>query len=484
VSPAGRPQMRRRPTRGQPGHGWAPVLAGAAVALALLPGRVFAQHLDLDVSRIVSWTAEMARAANIPALAVVVTDADETRGIATAGVSGTDRALNAGSRFYIGSVTRTMTAMGVMRLVDKGSAELDVPVTRYLPGLHFSDPERGGRVTVEHLLRHSSGLPTIWAFNRRVQRTGRLDHVPFFAAPGGEVRHSSLNYQILGMLIERVSGLPYDEFMEREIFAPAGMERTTARRAEADDMVRGHTYFFGFPVGRSEPDYAESMIPAGYVITTPEDMAAFMRFYLNGGTVRAKSSPGAVLTEAPTLSHSGMTSGFYSSVAIFPEEGFGVAVLAARNAGPFRPAPDDVLDGLVRIVRGEAPEPYIPWERIIRLGILVLILAGLWRTGRLLREWRGLGRPRSVGHTTPIIARLVLELTLSVGIPLWIILGLARLPIQAFLEFYPDFGIALLLVPALAIPSAVLRTLVKSERWRREGFGGVSGTPAEGVETV
>jgi len=478
--------------------------AGLSVwLLALLSAPVTAQAPEVDVPAVVDWAERMARVAQLPALAIVITDAEGTVAAVTVGESGGEAPLDPDSRFYIGSVTKTLTAVGLMRLVDRGAVELNAPLLRYMPELTFSDPERGAGLTVEHLLRHSSGLPTMVAFNRRVQQTGRIDHVRFFADPGQEVRYSSLNFQLLGMLIERVGGDPYAEFMEREVLAPAGMSRSTFGRTD-EDLVQGHTYLFGFPVARDEPEYPELMVPTGYAITTPEDMAAYMRVYLNGGmgadgevlspeAVRAMATPPsgdfgvglgwgvAGRWGSRALSHSGMTPGFYSTVALFPDEGIGITVMAARNAGPFLAAPDAVLEGLVLIVRGEEPEPYFPWERMIRYGLLVAILFDLWKTGRLWRAWSAMGRPPSVAHTRRVVGRLVLDLTLAVAIPLWIVLGLARLPIQGFLEFYPDFGIALIAFPALAIPAAVLRALTASRRWRQKAYAaGTEAAPAEG----
>lgn len=454
--------------------------------------------IQVDTAAVTRWVESMMGPAQFPAAAVVIADATGPIYVRTFGESDTDEALTRDSRFYLGSTTKTMTGLAVKQLVAQGLVELDTPVLRYLPDLRFSDPDRGGRVTVRHLLQHTSGLPTIAAFNRRVQRTGEIQNVRFFADPGAEVAYSSLNYQLLGALIEAVSGLPYETYMADRLFGPAGMTRTTAIReeAEAGGLVQGHSYVFGWPVARDEPAYQDRLIPAGYVVSTPADVGRYLALYLDqgvastvgvdsgldlgsdiGSDIRSDLGPdmalGWVISQQPggtVWNHAGMTPGFYSKFAILPDEGLAVAVLTSRNAGPFKDAPAELMNGVLRVVRGAAPNPYFPWERILRLVLAVLVLRSLYATGRLYSRWTTLKSPRRMAHTTGIVARVVFDLALAATLPLWIIRGVAKLPIQEFLTFYPDIGIALILFPALAIPAALLRSLVTSEKLRLEGF--------------
>lgn len=439
----------------------------------------------IDTAAVTRWIEAMMGPAQFPAAAVVIVDASGPIYVRTFGNSGTERALTPDSRFYLGSTTKTMTGLAVQQLVEQTLVELDAPVLRYLPKLRFSDADRGARVTVEHLLRHTSGLPTIAAFNRRVQLTGRIDDVEFFAEPGAEVAYSSLNYQLLGELLEEVSGLPYATYMADRVFGPIGMTRTTADRAEAemDGLVQGHSYVFGWPIARDEPRYSDRLIPAGYVISTPTDVGRYLALHLKVQRVdrpgleqelETLSSPDLSMSwgvsesaDGSRWSHAGTTPGFSSKFVVFPNEGLAVAVLTSRNSGPFKDAPSALLDGVIQVVRGEEPQPYFPWERILRIGLAFLILRAIYGTGRLHKKWKAMMSPRRMAHTTRIVGRVLFDVALAAALPLWIIRGVAKLPIQEFLEFYPDIGIALILFPALAIPAALLRSLIASEELRR-----------------
>jgi CubicO group peptidase (beta-lactamase class C family) len=409
------------------------------------------------------------RTAQLPGVAVVVVDRNGPLFVETFGGTEVDGApFTPRSAVYLGPATETMTALGILQLAESGAIDLDAPAIRYLPALDFPPGEPVDPLTVRHLLTDSSGLPTIAAFSRRVRREGRMDRVRFFAAPGEEARYSRLNSLLLGQIIEAASGRPYGTYMRERVFSPLGMSRTTADRdgLERSGLAQGHTYFMGWPIARTEPAYADRMIPTGYVITTADDLGRYLSALLAASD---GVGPGWEITRRAgerALYRAGTTPGFYAALAVLPDVDRAVAVLATRSAGPFLDAPGELLDGVLEIALGRSPVDYFPWERILRLGLIVLIVAGLVRLFRVASAWRALGGPRALAHTSPILGRVVLDLALAAAVPLWIILGLVEMPIQAFLERYPDLGIALILLPVLVIPDTVLRSLVTSERWR------------------
>jgi peptidyl-prolyl cis-trans isomerase A (cyclophilin A) len=436
-----------------------------------------APTIRLDTAAVTRWVESVMGHGQFPAAAVVIVDGSGPLYLRSFGVSGTDHSLSTDSRFYLGASTGALTALGVQQLVSTGAVTLDSPLIQYLPDLRFADRTRGAQLTVEHLLRHASGLPAIAAFNRRVQETGRIERVHFFADPGTEVEYSGLNDLLLGALIEEVSGLPYGDFMRWRVFGPLGMTRTTAFReeAEAEGLVQGHGYLFGWPVVRRESEYADRMIPANYIVSTPADLGRYLQRSLASDMTpplgpeqgpewgwEASDRSGSVVW----LRH-GATAGFYSTLAILPNERLGIAVLTSRTAGPFRGAPSQLSDGVIRVVRGEAPNPYFPWERTGRVALSLLMLVGIYWTARLHRMWKALESPRRMAHTPGIVGRVIVDLTLAAVLPLWIIRGALKLPIQEILDIYPDIGVALILFPTLAIPASVLRALVTSELLRQ-----------------
>jgi D-alanyl-D-alanine carboxypeptidase len=142
--------------------------------------------------------------------------------------------------FRIGSVTKQFTAVGIMKLIERGEISLEDPVTLFIPRL----PGRFSSVHVKHLLSNTSGIPDYMQteeFNHLIETDYHyivneeldLDKVLKIIAesnlthePGVRYSHSNSNYFLLAGIIEKVSGEPYFEFLKREIFDPAGMANT------------------------------------------------------------------------------------------------------------------------------------------------------------------------------------------------------------------------------------------------------------------
>jgi D-alanyl-D-alanine carboxypeptidase len=134
--------------------------------------------------------------------------------------------------FRIGSVTKQFTAVAILMLRARGKLALDDRITRYLPGY----PVGRRRITIEHLLRHTSGIasytnmPGFWQKSQQWMTVE--DHIAYFKneplrfAPGERFEYNNSGYFLLGAIIEKVSGMPYGDFLKRAIFDKLGMTRT------------------------------------------------------------------------------------------------------------------------------------------------------------------------------------------------------------------------------------------------------------------
>ncbi|HKU67370.1 MAG TPA: serine hydrolase domain-containing protein [Candidatus Baltobacteraceae bacterium] len=159
--------------------------------------------------------------------------------------------------FPIGSITKQFTAAAVMELVERGKVDLNARVSRYLP-----DAPHGGEITVRELLDQTSGLPdylenkpllaSIMAGTVRPQPIARMialvDGKPLHFKPGTKYEYSNTNYALAGMLIARVSGMSYPQFLERTIFAPqhfSAMQYLRTSVPSGTDVSRGYTYSKG-----------------------------------------------------------------------------------------------------------------------------------------------------------------------------------------------------------------------------------------------
>ena len=167
----------------------------------------------------------------------------------------------------LGSLTKTYTAVLVLRLAERGLLDLDAPLGRWFPGRPASE-----RVSVRMLLDHSSGIPELlgprtmllstWS-SRRVWTDGELEHMaldPDLAfEPGSDHRYSNSNYVLLGLIAQRVTGRPLASLLREEILGPLHLESTAYLPAEATPprLVAG---------------FDRDLIPLpGWHVTTPEN---------------------------------------------------------------------------------------------------------------------------------------------------------------------------------------------------------------------
>ena len=158
--------------------------------------------------------------------------------------------IGAGTNFRLASVTKQFTAMAVMLLVHDGRLRYEDPLARFFPDF----PEYGRTVTVRHLLTHTSGLPDYedlmepgrWTEDRQIQDVevlGLLQHAhPKFAA-GTSWSYSNSGYVVLGLIVAKVSGVPFADFLQQRIFQPLHMDHTLAYvkgTADVPERAFGH----------------------------------------------------------------------------------------------------------------------------------------------------------------------------------------------------------------------------------------------------
>jgi CubicO group peptidase (beta-lactamase class C family) len=265
---------------------------------------------------------------NILAGAVVMV-ASPDKVLATETVGYADREgkvpMKADQLFWIASMSKPMTAAALMMLVDEKKVDLDAPVAKYLPEFSrvtiasqgdksqppFHQPKN--TMTVRDLLRHSSGMP----FKSSVEEP-TLDRLhledavrsyvmtPLIYEPGTKHVYSNAGINTAGRIIEVVSGMPYEDFMEKRLFAPLGMKDTTFRPTEEQVKRLAKSYrpnkenngLVETPVTQLQyplTDRNRQPMPAGGLFSTAADVTAFCQMVLRGGTT---SDGKRILSEA------------------------------------------------------------------------------------------------------------------------------------------------------------------------------------------
>ena len=261
--------------------------------LCCCAGAAFASSLDTDINDIL-----VEEGLTGIAWALVHQDGEVTLGSAGVQDKTTGTVFAPGTRFHVGSLTKTLLATGVLRLVTEGRIDLDTPVLRYLPDL-FSGrpPEAFSDITIRQLLDHTAGLNDahLWQmFSERADPDAPLvaafpdpeTQLRVRSQPGSRFSYSNIGYTLLGMIVESITGDRYESYLDEFLLAPLGMHDstfafTTQEGEDADPKLAwGHV--------DSETRYPATPIflrPAGQFTTTTGDLARFAQFLLSDGVI-------------------------------------------------------------------------------------------------------------------------------------------------------------------------------------------------------
>lgn len=266
--------------------------------------------------------------------------------------------------YEIGSVTKQFTATALLRLVDEGKVDLDADVTTYLPDLDT----QGHRVPVRRLLDHTSGIRSYTEMRGfgtlRMARLPRdtlvrlVQQEPFDFAPGERLVYNNSAYFLLGLLIEKVSGLSYADYLARHLFEPLGISNSRYCSEQAVISRRANGYEMS-PGGLVRASYLDHTWPyaAGSLCSTIGDLVTWTRA-LHGGRVLSapmyrllvtpeplndgtpvRYAKGLAITEVaghPVIAHGGGINGFLSGLTWFPESETVIVVLV-NTSGPVQP---------------------------------------------------------------------------------------------------------------------------------------------------
>lgn len=239
--------------------------------------------------------------------------------------------------FRPGSVSKLFTWTAIMQLVEQGKIDLDADVNRYLT--QFQIPEAfGAPVTIRNLLTHSGGfedggigylfvespdeiVPLAESLARHIPGRVRPPTTDF--ASGTGVAYSNYGTALAGLIVANVSGMPFEEYVERHIFEPLDMTRSTFREPLPDNLAERMAVGYLPKDGGFAPfgfEYIANFGPAGALSATAADMARFMIAHLSDGAFEdrrileadtARLMHGRSLSPDPAVN--GMALGFYET---------------------------------------------------------------------------------------------------------------------------------------------------------------------------
>ena len=201
--------------------------------------------------------------------------------------------------YRLASVTKPITATAVLQLVEAGKVDLDAPIQRYVPAF----PEKQWPVTVRHLLSHQAGIRN-WTdeefhntrhFATLAESLAVFKDDPLLFEPGSRTQYTSLGYNLMGAVVEGVSGKPFLEYLQERVFAPAGMES-----ARGDDVLAiipnraaGYQMTAGGELRNSPMSDTSNRTAGGGLVATAEDVARFAIAFQRGTLLKPSTAQAA-----------------------------------------------------------------------------------------------------------------------------------------------------------------------------------------------
>lgn len=347
--------------------------------------------LDDAIAAIRAYAPQAMAQQGTPGLSVAITDRTHTLAIITLGYANLEShaPVTPSTRFAIGSITKSMTAIALLEMRDEGRVDLDAHVTRYLPWFSIHG---GASILVHELLSHTAGVPDDYSVSPgylySVQAL-RAAHTLF--TPGTSWSYSNDGFATVGAIVSALDHRPWSDSLQERVLNPLGMTDTAPvfTPETLESAATGYEFRDFDRPAPPHPDLVPSRVmdfvdPAGSVLSTPGDMARYLRFYLNLGVTAsgrrllsadsfrrmthpdvyrngtAAGSPTVTLPEAPqfyrnygfglatfesdpefrgdtVVGHTGGVSGYTACMQADLTRGFGVVAMANLVEAPLHP---------------------------------------------------------------------------------------------------------------------------------------------------
>ncbi|MFZ6019567.1 MAG: serine hydrolase domain-containing protein [Chloroflexota bacterium] len=471
-----------------------------------------------ELQKIDSYILRQMKDLDIPGIAIGIVRGDQvvyTQGYGVADDTG--RAMQSDTPFLIASLSKPITALGIMQLVEEGKIDLDAPVQTYLPWFRVANEDISSKITVRHLLHQTSGFDERDSYIRnlstdssddaletsiRALNTAELNFIP-----GKAFEYTNTNYDILGLLIQTVSGQSYEEYIKKKIFDPLDMNQsyTSLEDARTGNMTRGYYPFFGITTAYDHlMPYARIVKPSAGLFSSAEDLTHFLIAHLNQGQYQGNSilseagittlhAPGIQFSEnagyamgwtvfsfpdmvsatpynsVPTgISHAGEWVGYTSLLVLIPELETGIVLLINKSDSSRMPEYFSIGWSLSMLAVGLEPlesqsADFIRKNSRILLAAVILVLgiSMVWAV-RTLRQLS-----LNSGSVTRQKRKLIIQMSLLAFVDIALSGGLIFIwlpntkdSLSLALRFNPDIGLMYVLLLMFTLGWGTIRTLL------------------------
>ena len=471
---------------------------------------------DQAYEKVDAFLQERIGAMGLPGAAIaVVEDGEQVHSAAFGDADESGRPMTAQTPVLLASTSKSLTAIAVMQQVEAGRLRLDEPVKTYLPWFTLRD-SRASDITVRHLLHQASGMAAKDTAFEGTDAQGpeaieegvrALSDSALAGAPGAAFGYANANFNILGLLVQTVSGQPFGDYIEQHVFDPLGMDHSHPSRAAArtDNAAAGHSLWFGTFWRQTEVPAPTTGMPSSTMYASAEDLGHELIALLNEGqyrdrrilkpeSVKAMFEPRVQVDgskmyamgwftrplvesadpaqhlppddDLPLLvEHQGEWGNSHTYLALVPSSGLGVALVINANdtSAPSRLKAIDT--NILRILHGQEPVPAVVQEDwlqryswAVALALLAAQLLSLVLTLRVLLGKSALGKGTGKRLLLPGLAALVLD-----AFVLWLCLSYAPTKfdtnLAVIIRQFPDVGVTLIPALGLATLWAVPRTI-------------------------
>jgi len=276
------------------------------------------------------------------AIGIVVNDSVlYQKGFGYADISN-ELAASENSRFYIASTTKALTALAVLSLTEEGLLSLDAPISRYLAELSLRPPLDADSITIKELLAHTHGIDDRGPVVLRTAFTGQFEkgELPTFLKyhearkEPGEFRYGNIGYNVLGMVIEAVTGKDWKTVVEERVLTPIGMSSTTANISTVPFEELALPYR-STAIGYDKLYLAKAdvnMHAAGGHFSTVHDMTRFLRAMINDGKINNESIFDSALIQSSRVPLTSQDRSFWEYKRFAWSPGWDVCEFRGENA--------------------------------------------------------------------------------------------------------------------------------------------------------
>jgi putative pyoverdin transport system ATP-binding/permease protein len=349
-----------------------------------------------EEKRIAILVKEVMKKAKVPGVSITIINKEKTQYL-NYGYENKEKKQKTSKDVYyeLGSMSKAYTALGILLLEDEGKLSLDDSVTKYLPWFHVSynglhDKKRINQevdLTLYQLLHHTSGIPfkTIGDIpegntdTMLYETVSNINGIELDYYPGDRFQYATINYDILGLIIQEITGQSYEEFIKQNILTPLGLTHTCLFKKDVEEigeLSSGYKITRFRPIEYKAPIYRGNT-PAGYIYSNSVDMERWLRIQMglipvdeqykriidksHIGDITVNSTNDylygggwSINIKGNDIRHGGSNPTYSSMIIMKPEDELGICVLTNLNSN----AADYLAENILNIIEGKKVDKY------------------------------------------------------------------------------------------------------------------------------